>query len=42
MPRSLLVFSGQAYEECLHGIDEVRPLTQLNAELQLCGVAWPG
>lgn len=23
MPRSLLVFSGEAYEHCLHGIDEV-------------------
>lgn len=23
-PRSLLVFSGDAYSECLHGIDEVR------------------
>jgi hypothetical protein len=23
MPRSLLVFLGEAYEQCLHGIDEV-------------------
>ena len=23
LPRSLLVFSGEAYEQCLHGIDEV-------------------
>lgn len=22
MPRSLLVFTGEAYEECLHGIDQ--------------------
>jgi hypothetical protein len=24
-PRSLLVFTGDAYEQCLHGIEEVRP-----------------
>ncbi len=29
MPRSLLVFSGEAYEQCLHGIDEVRAPTSL-------------
>lgn len=26
MPRSLLLFSDEAYEDCLHGIDEARPL----------------
>ncbi len=26
MPGSLLAFSGEAYEECLHGIDQARPL----------------
>ena len=25
MPRSLLVFSAEAYTDCLHGIDAVRP-----------------
>ena len=25
MPRSLLVFSAEAYTDCLHGIDPVRP-----------------
>ena len=27
-PRSLLVFSGEAYEDCLHGIDEVENPSQ--------------
>ena len=29
MPRSLLVFSGEAYENCLHGIDEARLLLHI-------------
>ena len=40
MPRSLLVFHGEAYEDCLHGIDEVCPLqtTLLDCHKKQCPV----
>ena len=39
MPRSLLIFSGEAYEQCLHGIDAVR--LHLTTMLKLSSILWP-